>query len=232
MELKEGDIVMCTVKKIEGATVFLEIDGNGEGSMVMSEVAAGRIRNLREYVIPNKKIVCKVLKIDPSKHVHLSLRRVIARERQEIQDKYQKERTFRSILKTITKTPEKIIEKITKELELSEFFDKAKEDNSIIEKFFPKKEAEELSKLLSERKEKEKTEKKTFSLKSFSDSGINDIKAVLTSIKNIEIGYLGSSKFAISAKGKNFKEANQKVQKAIEQIKNKAKESKLIFEEN
>ena len=63
MELKEDEIVMCTVKSIEGTTVFLEIESNGTGSMAMSEVAAGRIRNLREYVFPKKKVVCKILKI-------------------------------------------------------------------------------------------------------------------------------------------------------------------------
>ncbi len=75
MELTEGSLVLCTVKKIEKTNIFLDIDGYGEGSMVLSEVAAGRIRNLREYVFPNKKIVCKILNIDKG-HIELSLRRV------------------------------------------------------------------------------------------------------------------------------------------------------------
>ncbi len=228
MELKEGDVAMCTVKKIEGATVFLDVEGNGEGSMVMSEVAAGRIRNLREYVVPNKKIVCKILRITNG-HPQLSLRRVTAREREEIQDKYQKERTFKSILKTIAKSPEKIIEKIEKELELWKFFDLAKEDSSLIKKFFPEKEALELARLLAEKKEREKIAKKTFSIKSLSPGGINDIKSALAQA-NLEIHYLGSSKFSISATGKDFREANSKVTISLEKIKSKAKEKKLIFE--
>ena len=44
MELKEDDLVMCTVKSIEGTTVFVEIENRQEASM--SEVAAGS-RNLR-----------------------------------------------------------------------------------------------------------------------------------------------------------------------------------------
>ena len=77
----EGDIILCTVEKIEGISVFVTIDKGGTGSIVTSEIAPGRIRNLRDYVVPNKKIVCKVLKVDPNGHVHLSLRRVTAKER-------------------------------------------------------------------------------------------------------------------------------------------------------
>ena len=55
-QLIEGALVLCTVKKVEKTTVFVEIEGNGEGSMVFSEVAAGRIRNLRDHISPNKKI--------------------------------------------------------------------------------------------------------------------------------------------------------------------------------
>lgn len=67
-------------------------------------------------------------------------------------------------------------------------------------------------------------------IKSFSQNGINDIKSSLEAAKDVEIRYLGSSKFSVSAKGKDFKEAANKVQSAIEQIKNKSKEKKILFE--
>ncbi|MEM4271916.1 MAG: hypothetical protein QXD13_02425 [Candidatus Pacearchaeota archaeon] len=229
LELKEDDVLMCTVKKIDGATVFLEIDGNGQGSMVMSEVAAGRIRNLRDYVFPGKKVICKVLKIIGG-HPQLSLRRVSAKEKKEVEEKYKKEKIFLSLLKNVSKSPEKIMEKIKEAYEISEFFDKAKEKPQILEDFLPKKEAEELAKLIAEKKEKEKIAKKTISLKSLSESGINDIKAVLQSAKNVGISYLGSSKFLISAKAHDFKEANHKVLTAIESIKLGAKQKKLLLE--
>ena len=61
-----------------------------------------------------------------------------------------------------------------------------------------------------------------------SPSGINDIKDALK-VPTIEIHYLGSSKFSVSAAGKDFKEANLKVSSAIEKIKEKAKEKKIDF---
>ena len=64
--LEVGDIVLCTVERIEKTIVFVKIEDENkdlEGSIIMSEVAPGRIRNIRNYVVPKKKIVCKVLRI-------------------------------------------------------------------------------------------------------------------------------------------------------------------------
>ena len=228
MELKEDDLVMCTVKSIEGTTVFVEIEGNGQGSISMSEVAAGRIRNLREYVSVNKKIVCKILRIHAN-DIQLSLRRVTTKEREEILEHYQKERTALSLLKTVSKTPEKIIEKIKEKERLWSFFDKAREDPSLLERVMSKGEAQSLAKIFSEKKESEKRAKKTIILRSASDAGVNEIKNVLN-IKEVDIAYLGSSQFTVSGKAKDFKEANIKVNVAIEEIEKRANERKIFFE--
>ena len=90
MQIEEGLAVLCTVTKIIGTTVFVKIEDNGEGTIMTSEIAPGRIRNLRDYVVPNKKIVCKILSIDNSNNIHLSLRRVSAKERKEVLEQYSK----------------------------------------------------------------------------------------------------------------------------------------------
>lgn len=229
MEIKEDEVVICKVKRIEGTIVFLEIEGNGEGTMGMPEVAAGRIRNLREYVSPNKKIVCKILKIING-HPQLSLRRVTAKERDDIMEKYQKERTFTNMLKAVLKNSEEVISKIKEKYELAEFFDEARENPKIIEKFVSKaEEVQNLEKVLSEKREKEKIVKTFLILRSEAESGIDDIKYILN-IKDIEIKYLGSSKFAITAKGKDFKEANTKMNSMLSQIEKRAKEKKAFME--
>src|SRR3989344_2821655 len=76
---EEGDLVLCTVKRILYHSVFVSIDeySNLEGMVHISEIAPGRIRNLRDYVKEGKRIVCKVLKIDAQTgNIDLSLRRV------------------------------------------------------------------------------------------------------------------------------------------------------------
>lgn len=226
--LKEDDLVLCTVKRIEGTTVFVEIEGNGEGSLVMSEIAAGRIRNLREYVAPNKKIVCKILKI-VNGYPQLSLRRVTSKEKLGVIEKSQKERTFSSLIRSVAKNPEEALSKIKEKHELCNFSDESRENPKILEEFFSKEEASALQKIFSEKKDKEKTVMKTFILKSNSDSGIEDIREIL-STKEAEIKYLGSSNFSLTVKAKDFKDANLTAQRILQKIDSKAKEKKAILE--
>src|SRR3990167_7032625 len=188
MSFKEDEIVMCMVKRIEGTIIFVNIDGDGEGTIAMSEIAAGRIRNLREYVFPNKRIVCKVLSVDKDGHQHLSLRRVTGKEREEMQERYKKEKTLASILKTVSKSPQESI-----------------------------------------KLKREKYVKKICILKTNSDSGLLDIKEILN-VPDVNISYLGSSKFSLAAKGSDFKNAEHKVEAALALIEKKAKEKKAHFE--
>jgi translation initiation factor 2 subunit 1 len=64
MNFEEGQVVLATVEKIVGTAVFVKIKSGGEGTITFSEIAPGRIRNLREYVSVGKTIVAKVLKAD------------------------------------------------------------------------------------------------------------------------------------------------------------------------
>ncbi len=228
MELKEEDIVMCTVKKIEGTAVFVGIEGNGEGSIQMSEVAAGRIRNLREYVAPNKKIVCKVMKIVGG-NPQLSLRRVTAKEKKDSEERYRKEKNFTSLLKTEIELPDIIIEEIKKKYDISIFIEMARDNSSLLEQFMKKNEAKKIAQMLSEKKEKEKQAKKIFILKSMSNEGVLEIKEILASSSE-DIRYLGSSRFSITMSAKEFKEANNKIDLALQTIEKRAKEKKILFE--
>ncbi len=227
-ELKPDDLVVCSVKKVEGTTVFVEIENKSLGTIVFSEIAAGRIRNIREYVFPNKQIVCKVLKVAPD-HVELSLRRVTGKEREEIEEKWKKEKTFQGMLKSISKNHEQIIEKIKSKFDLSDFIDQIKENPALLKEFFSKEESEKIAKILAEKKEKDKEIKKVIKLNTDSDSGINDIKSILE-MKNITVHYLGSSQFSISTKGKDFKQTQNILDSAIQEMQKKAKEKKVTIE--
>lgn len=228
VKIKEDDVVLCTVKKIEGTTVFLEIEGNGQGSIIMSEVAAGRIRNLRNYVAPNRKVVCKVLKVGAN-NVELSLRRVTAKERVLVMDQYKKERNFISILKTSVKNSETILKKIKSSYNLADFLEEARNNPKLLEKFMTKTEAQKLSKLLEEKREKERKIKKVITLKSSSSSGLADIQEILN-LPDSDIHYLGSSRFSISASSTDFKQAQQKIDLALEQIEKRAKQKHALLE--
>ena len=73
------ELVLCTVTGVNPHSVFCTLDeyGGRTGMIHISEVAPGRIRNIREFVQEGKKVVCKVLQVNKEKgHIDLSLRRV------------------------------------------------------------------------------------------------------------------------------------------------------------
>jgi translation initiation factor 2 alpha subunit (eIF-2alpha) len=227
MKYNEGDVVFCKVVKIEGTTVFVEVEGGVPGSLVLSEVAAGRIRNLRAYVSPNRKIVCKVLKIAKD-HLELSLRRVTAKERDEMLISHKKERALSNMLKTIGEKPREIINKIKEEYDIPEFLLEAREDIKVIEQFIDKGKAKKLFQIISEKEEREKVVKRKFVLKSYSDSGVKDLKEILN-VENIDVKYVGSSIFSISVSGRDFKEAEARLGDIFEEIEKRAEKKKAIF---
>ncbi|MEK6800926.1 MAG: S1 RNA-binding domain-containing protein [Nanoarchaeota archaeon] len=229
MEFRQGDLVLCTVKKIEGTTVFVDVENNHSGSLVLSEIAAGRIRNLREYVSVGKKIACKILKITPD-HFELSLRRVTSKEKEIVFDRHKKEAAFRNILKIIGEDFNSVIAKIMEKYNIADFIEEARENSKILENYFSKENSEKLSKLLVEKDEKEKEVKTKFILRAITQpDGLNIIKEVLN-FDNIEIFYLGSGNFSITVKAKDFKEANNKMNNALEEITSRAKKRKAHFE--
>ena len=80
--MEEGDLILCKVKKVTNTITFVEMPDGNEGTIISSEIAAGRIKLMRQYVVPNKQIVCKILRIENG-NVHLSLRRVNSKEEKE-----------------------------------------------------------------------------------------------------------------------------------------------------
>jgi len=227
-QVRESDIVLCTVTGIENTVVFIKTDSGLKGSIAMSEIAAGRIRNLREYVILNKKIVCKVLKVF-SDHIELSLRRVTGKEREEAVERDKKEKALFSLLKGTTKNSDEILAKIRAKHDLFDFYEELKANPSLITEFLSKVESEKFLNLLKEKEDTEKKVKKTIILKTLAESGLDDIKSILT-IKDVNIHYLGSAQYSIEIIGKDFKEANTRLNLIIQKIELDAKSKRIQFE--
>ena len=230
MKFEEGDVLLCTVEKIEGTLIFVKIDETGEeGTIVTSEIAPGRIRNLRDYVVPKKKIVCKVLRITDSGNIHLSLRRVTQKENKEIIEKYQNEKKKISILKSILgeKTKE-IIEEIKKQSSISEFLGQAKENSKNLEKLVGKKDAEKILEIIKTEKSKKAIIKKDFQFKTAQSNGLELIKKILNT-REAEIRYIAAGTYSIKIEAKDMKKADNKLQEILKEIENQAKKNKVEF---
>lgn len=230
MEIESGDVLVCTVDKIVGTTVFVDIAGTEKkGTIILSEVAAGRIRNLRDYVVPKKTIICKVLRVI-NDHIELSLRRVKEKEKKIALEKNKFEKSFVSILKSILKekTP-KTIEKIKEKNNLVEFLESSKENPNGLEKLVGKENASKILEILKKQKEKVFSIKKEIKFTSTSPEGLKVIKDVLSEDKEVEIVYLAAGRYSITAKGENLKKTDQKIKEFIEKIEKEQKKKDFQF---
>jgi len=73
------ELVLCTVKKLEGHSAFLKLDeyDNKEGMLHTSEIERPWLRKLKSKLKPGTKVVCQVMRVDSrNNHINLSQKRV------------------------------------------------------------------------------------------------------------------------------------------------------------
>lgn len=228
-QLEIGDVVMCTVDRIVGTVVFVKIDNNGTGSIVLSEVAPGRIRNLRDYIVPKKRIICKVLRVTEN-NVDLSLRRVTPKEQKEIKEQYSLEKSYHSILTTFLKEKaNQIIEKINQTSSLYEFFEKSKESPEELEKLIGKENSSKILSALKNQKTKKREIKREFKLSSNNPNGLTQIKNILEPIKEVKIKYISAGRYFLTIEGADPKKTENSIKEILEKIEKQAKENSLEF---
>jgi len=227
--LEVGDIVMCTVDKIVGTIVFVKIDNNGEGGIILSEIAPGRIRNLREYVVPKKRIVCKVLRISGNR-IDLSLRRVTQKEQKEIKEQYKQEKSYTSILKSVLKNKaEQIIKEISKQEKIYEFLKEAKQDSKKLEKLVGKQDSEKILKIIDSQKQKKAIIKKEIFLTTTKPNGLELIKSIFKEITNAEIKYISAGRYILKTESTDMKTADKNLKEILKNIEKKVKGESISF---
>lgn len=235
-KLEVGDIVTCTVERIAGTVVFVKIHGaresgkDLEGSIILSEIAPGRIRNLREYVVPKKRIICKVLRISGDR-IDLSLRRVTPKEQKEIRSKEKQEKSYKSVLKSVLgNESEQLIKDILKKESVYEFCEKVKTSNKELEKLVGKEKAKKICEILNKQKKKKTIIKKEIHLTTKKPNGLQIIKETLNKKTNgIEIKCLSAGTYTIKTESTDPKKADYQLKLMIENIEKTAKTKGLIF---
>jgi translation initiation factor 2 alpha subunit (eIF-2alpha) len=230
--IEEGDVVLCTVERIEKTIVFVKIHYQGKelaGSIVTSEIAPGRIRNIRNYVVPKKKIVCKVLRTS-GERIELSLRRVTQKDKKEVLEQYRQEKSYMNVIKTILKdNAKKAIKEIEKQNTVYDFLEEAKTNPKDLEKIVGKENAEKILKIIKTEKIKKAVLKKEFILTTTKPNGLELIKKLLEKIKNAEIKYISGGKYTIKVESANLKKADNQIEDVFKDIEKQAKQQEMIF---
>ncbi|MCH8067517.1 MAG: translation initiation factor IF-2 subunit alpha [Nanoarchaeota archaeon] len=231
---EEDELVMCTVTKVQFHSVFANMDEYGKSGMIhISEVSPGRIRNIRDFVKEGKKIVCKVLRINTERgHIDLSLRRVTETQQRKKVDEIKQEQKAEKILEFVVRDLKLDMNKLfndisssisEKYISLYDFFQHVVADsNAIKDAGVDAKTGKTLEEAIKSRiKEvKIKIESK-LKLTSFAANGVDIVKEALKKAEeagkeNILIKYLGAGSYNVTVNGKDYKEAENILEKASE----------------
>lgn len=228
-----GEIVICTVKKILPHAVFVNLDEYDKEAMIhISEIAPGRIRNIRDYVKEGKKIICKILNLDKNKgYIDLSLRRVTQTQRINKNNQYKQEQKCEKILGDIAKSlnmdlktiydkaGDKIMEKYNG---LTPCFNEIVNNDLDLKKIGIDKElAEKIKNTVTEKiKPPEVMIFGKLRLESDAPNGIDLIKEALSHIKDkdVSIKYLSAPDYRLVIKSKDYKTAESLIKKVSSEI--------------
>ncbi len=232
--LEVGDLLLCTVDRIVGTVVFVKMfieNRETEGSIVMSEIAPGRIRNIRDYVVPKKKIVCKVLRISSQGNIELSLRRVSPKERKEVIEQDKQEKSYISILKSVLgEKLEETINKISKEDRIFSFLEEAKINPEKLEKIAGKENSEKILEILKTQKKKKTTIKKEIHLTTTKPNGISLIKKILEIFNGINVRYISAGRYSLELESEDIKSADKKIRQFIDVAEKESRKLGIEFD--
>lgn len=115
---EEAELVVCTVKNVKNFGAFVSLDeyGEKEGFIHIAEVATGWIKYIRDYVREGQKIVCRVLRVDPSKgHIDLSLKQVNEHQKREKIQQWKNEQKAYKLLELVAERSGKDLKEFEEE---------------------------------------------------------------------------------------------------------------------
>lgn len=229
---EEHELVICSVTKIQFHSVFATINEYDLSGMIhISEIAPGRIRNIRDYVKEGKVVVCKVLRVNTEKRqVDLSLRRVTEAQRRTKINEMKHEQRAENIIEFIAKqakvSPADIYNKIApmifEEYDfLFECFEDVIEKGISLEKLgIDKKLASSLEVVVRQRiKPKEVMIKGKLLLKNWDGDGVDKVTLALaegSKTEGAKITYLGGGKYSLEVIAKDYKIAEARLKESVD----------------
>ncbi|MBS3147249.1 S1 RNA-binding domain-containing protein [Candidatus Woesearchaeota archaeon] len=230
---QDEELVLCTVTGINPHSVFCTLDeyGGRTGMIHISEIAPGRIRNIREFVQEGKKVVTKVLQTNKEKgHIDLSLRRVNETQKRNKLNQIKQEQLAEKIIEYAAKQHgesvlalyNKLSEKVTP-LYGTVFasFEEVAQDKFNLETILDKKISKALTDAIKARiKPPEVTIGGNLKLTSYSPNGVQEVKDALDlAVKaGVKVNYLGAGSYHFEIKAEDYKEAERMLKDSIESI--------------
>ncbi|HKZ88101.1 MAG TPA: translation initiation factor IF-2 subunit alpha [Candidatus Bathyarchaeia archaeon] len=234
-----GDLVIATIETVTDYGAYAKLDEYiKRGLRHVSEITSSWIKNIRDFVRENQKMVLKVLRVDPEKgHIDLSLRRVTKRERIEKIKSWKKERKAEALLRGVAKKfgapVEEVYQKagllIDEKYGLYEGFEKAsKEDTKPLTKIGVTEDiAKSFAQVSEERIHVKLVKAKgTLELRCMNPNGVTCIQEAIASAKKAEKAkdtevkfyVTAAPRYNVEAAAENWKRAEEFLQKVSQSV--------------
>ena len=239
----EGELVLCTITRIQTHGVFVNIDEYAKQGMIhISEIAPGRIRNMRDFVKEGKVVVCSVLKINQERgYIDLSLRRVSDTQRRNKINAIKQEQKAEKIIDHLAKELKRDIKELYREISEKVFQkyisiygcfeDVVTEKTSVSELGINKGYSKRLEELVKERiKPPVVYIGGKLSISSYEPNGVEIVKLSLKKAEEkgkdaLDIKYLGGGKYQLLVKAEEYKEAEKILKESIEAAEHAVKKT-------
>ncbi|MCL5679996.1 MAG: S1 RNA-binding domain-containing protein [Candidatus Marsarchaeota archaeon] len=240
-----GELVIAQVSKIMQFGAYCKLlEYNGlEVFIPIREVSSGWIKNIHEFLHNGQKLVCKITYIDNQKGtIDASVKKVMPKESKDKLSTYNLEKRFALLVSKMIKDvgeekqKEKIISDINAEFGsyAQLYFDLTQGTKRFGDSKLPKKLKDNLKAFIEEQNEKKK-HKVAYILEMAvedTENGITQINNALKSAESagVDISYISSPKYHITAEGKDYKDSEDKVKEAVNLIRASLKGTEINVE--
>ena len=238
---EEGEIVMCTVQKVErfGAFVSLDEYGGKEGFIHISEVSTNWVKNIRDFFREGRKVVVKVVRIDRSRgQIDLSLKRVTEQQKkykiQQWKQRQKAEKLLEMAAKKVGKSLEEaetqVVEKLLKDYPdlYSAFEDVVVNGRAVLDSHkIPKRWADALYDLIMANIEIPTVKiHGVITLQCFEPNGVEVIKNALSQLQSsgdgdgrIAVQVVGPPKYRVTVEAEDYKTAESLLEGRIQAVR-------------
>ena len=101
---EEGELLICVVSSVKENGAYLNLEGyeGRTGFVFIGEVASGWVKNIRAFVRPGQRLICKVLRTRKDKNsLELSLKSVSEERKRERLAQWKNEERAKQLLKVL-----------------------------------------------------------------------------------------------------------------------------------
>jgi len=230
---EENEFLLCTVTGVNPHSVFVTLDeyGGRTGMIHISEVAPGRIKNIRDYVQEGKKVVCKVLQVRKDRgHIDLSLRRVNDAQRRKKLNQIKQEQVAEKIIEYVAKQHKKkptelykkLSEKILEDYDtIYNSFEDVVAGELELTEYTDKKTADALTEIVTQRIKPEIIKiGGDLRISSYKPDGVKHVREALELVEKegITVRYLGAGSWHIELEGEDYKAEEKTLKKALDSL--------------